>query len=165
MLDGAPAATAAPASLDVAEPAALPLLVALEVPAPEVAPLVVAVPVAADVVPALADPDRVALEPDAPAEPAADVRDDDEPLGAAEEFGAALEALALGFEVGDAELEDGFGAGFEVVVGVGVGFGLGLVVPPELIAGGLIPGWAPAPKLNATAVPGCGSQPATPTWL
>lgn len=165
MLDGAPAATAVPASLEVAEPAApaatLPLLAALELPAPVVAPLVVAVPVAADVDPALVDPDRVALEPGVPAEPAPGVPDEDEPPGAAEEFGAAFDALALGFEVGDAELEDGFGAGFEVVVGVGVGLG----VLPELMAGGLIPGWAPAPKLKATAVPGCGSQPATPTWL
>lgn len=171
MLVGASAATAVPVlpgPVEPALPAALLPGTALLRTAPLVTPLVVALPDAADarppLDPELADPALVALGPDVPAEPAVGVREEEEPLGAADEFGEALAALVLlGVRgaAGDEALDDGFGAGVEVAVGLGDGF----TAPPELIAGGLIPGWAPLPKLKPTAVPGLGSQPATPTWL
>lgn len=111
--------------------------------------------------PALDAPEPLALGPEVPAEPALDVREGDEPVCAADGFGAPFGVLGEGDTAGNEALDDGFGAGVD-----GVGFGEGLELPPPVdIAGGLIPGWAPAPKLKPTAVPGCGSHPATPTWL
>ncbi|PWJ24802.1 hypothetical protein ATK17_0903 [Branchiibius hedensis] len=74
--------------------------------------------------------------------------------------------LELGVRVGTAAegrvddgrgLEVGLGAGLDVAVGLGVGVVVGCELPPELTTGGLMPGWAPAPKLNPTAVPGAGT--------
>lgn len=154
---GAPAATVAagPASED-------PL--ALGDPAVAVAVLRVDPDAAAE-----GEPEVGPLELEVPGEPADDVPAHAGLLCAAAEPGDEVDPPEAGFDTP----EDPRTGAFDVVEGAGVergeadavGFGAGLLVLPELTAGGLIPGCAPAPKLKPTAEPGAGSQLATPDWL
>ncbi|KYH44011.1 hypothetical protein [Branchiibius sp. NY16-3462-2] len=164
---GCPAATAVLSSLDGAGVAAPELVVPGLVVPGLVDPVVLVPGVAPGLLlpapdgPAVEDPGATRLEPGVPAEPALDVREGVEPGCAAAGLDGPEDPCpdvfagvdGLGLVVGraaDVELAVGFGDGFAV------GFAVGLVLPPELMAGGLTPGWAPAPKLNPTAVPGAG---------
>lgn len=167
MVAGAPAATASLVAVALVGPGpALPalLLAPLEADAVgvEVELLDVVEPESVAVAAAVADPVLLATR---------DPPDDDE-LPCAAGVVADDPALVDGFEP---PAEVGFVVGFAVGLGaadeVAVGFGaagallVGLGALPEPTFGGLMPGWAPAPKLNPMAVPGFGSQPVTPTWL